>query len=880
MAVDPFEGLPDEDRPTSVDKPWGGGIGKAEDLHQEYVRALEEWQRFERRNAAKIALWVAVRDVARRGRGRSSGLTAERVYELLGVDGAYTRMKDRGTTLPGGNALTFAPDASVQDVLLLTAYPRPNTIPESTEAEIGNEFVEFGRELGHLRSEPERRARALVAYLATGSESATGDGFIQLMRATRGQSPHTKGLKPTANGYNAFYADLYKKTYRQQVVVLREVTDRLAETETGRRFLASLFELGPDAVVDPLVLADPHVLEERDKGDRAGLGVHVHTRADYEAYFDPATGKARDVGASTGYGGVAEQLLALHNNLVPGLSYWIALKQGGADLGQATEKAAAFLGQVVARYVGADDVRPTDAAVADVLTEIQEGRKAWTLADVQALGGALAAGSDAILALALPAPDGKPTPRALHLTGGLKLLFTGLGVGLLIVSTVKAASSGKAPSWEQMAKDLHAALSAVADVETVGRFISKGAAGKNRVLNASKFVAKYSPVLATIGVLFSAVDAKKEYDDLDYDAAAAVGVMGLSGVLSGVGGVLATKAAAGAPALATPAGILVALGTTLFVVGYVVYGYVNDTDLETALRYSYFGKDWDGAAAETSPVARGRYEQPDKLYFRFRYKGGGGWNGPPNFNRQLSALASLGRPINVTKLEYDDDERTGTGSTIKDPDDDGTNDARDVQAAWLHLDPLGAVGGDHGKLDVFSDGEIYVVPLDIPYEGGAQPVRYKVASGEVTPLYGAGWPPLHRVRLGDWYKASDPTGSRYVMPHTEVPIYGWWEDEVKLRPEQTPTLAAVAPRASAGVKVHTWQGTFFATEGGAAGHVLGFSAAAIATGESWVEVVYLPPQVARMLRALTDRQRAATIRRSFEDWPMASRHRIKIDDTI
>lgn len=868
------KGLPEEHLPAKVDKPWGGGLGRAEDLHNEYVQALEDWDTFQKQNGPKLAFWTAVNELLRKvrnGRG-SSGLTAARILKHFGVDAAYDRIvQTANPSLSQAKKIAYEPDATIDKLLLLDQFPDRNSIPNVSESDIDNEFLEFGRELGRLRAGPERTAGELVNYMTTGDESGLAGGLKALFS---GDDGHFKGLKETEDSYNPFYSAFFHLNYRQKVAAARELTTRLSETHVGKRFLASLFDLWNDAIFNPYHFVDPPILENRAKTERRDFGVHVQTQADYDRYFDQ-DGKVNVVGATNGYGGVAESLLELVNNLAPG----VALH--GEEEFHATgsfpdTKLAVFFGTAMTRYVGPDDVRAHDANLATALEEIQAGNRAWSRNDVETLGSTVLGATDQILETALPERpvSGKTTKtKVRRLSGGLKMLFGAWGVIELGISITQKIANGQSPTPGDVAKAFHSVLSTIADFDAVELFLSKEVGKNSRLVRFSKFVGRFNPLLIIWGIYMSGTDIVKEYEELDYDAAVAVGVMGVGGAMMGVAG----YAAGGA--VFSPAGLLVLFGATLFVGGYLVYQHVNDTHLETILKHSGFGVKWNKATSTSEPVNRGPYDQPDTLWFRFRYPNDhpeSYLRGEPNYNRQLSALASLARPIGLDTLAHDEDE------DVLDPDDTGATNDPERTVGKVKIDPLDAVGGSNADLDVYADGELYLVPLDVPYpkrDGHTVgPIQYKIPTGVVPFTYTFGQPPLHRIRLGDWYDESASPGSRYQMFHSEVPIADWYRSDVRLRPTHTPSTAAVAPGAD--IKIRTWDGRLFARTTPAVSHVLGFSTPDIEEDETWMEVVYAPPQVARTLRQLQQVKRDARIRRALEDWPMVSRERKKITDEV
>jgi hypothetical protein len=282
------------------------GIATANELHKNYVNALNDWQTDQVQE--RVALWSLVEKVIRTSKSVDEIQTAD-LYKNLDVDDALETIRtgyenDDKYELPGPVRDPAPPkvtdEPSVHEVLMLDEYEiYPDGQDTAPDPLLDNQFIRDGRKFVENRMAAEYAANELVSYLKFGDRYAMqvdakkgGGGNSTIDEAVRTELEYKFSaydeLDPAGEDYNEFlddfvtgrfYFDRGKRAnealqqgkvhagvpYWQKMVHIAELTERLHETTVGKLFLMEQFNKASGSVFDiNEVFRPPHVSHGTD----------------------------------------------------------------------------------------------------------------------------------------------------------------------------------------------------------------------------------------------------------------------------------------------------------------------------------------------------------------------------------------------------------------------------------------------------------------------------------------------------------------------------------------------------------------------------------------------------------------------------------------
>jgi hypothetical protein len=342
-----------------VNRDWDGAVGTAEDHHNDYLnRGIASWRRFTFQHGAKLQLWNVLRVMLEKGSGGSSDPVNSAIDGVGSWNFDDTSKVKESMSLP--KDLTY--EEMVELNIDLASKSRSNT---AVDVDVPD-FLAFGREALGLRLRLEWLAREYVGFLKTGAEIDPGGRPVD-------ELPHETKYgtsNPESTDNNPFFTEFTELAYPDQVGRMKELTTRLSSSETGKEFLATLFDSDANTIFTPLAgrnvsaaraFVDPPTGPAPQKsGDSGRRGVTITQDRKNELFVDEE-GVPRIDPSASGSGALAHDLARLMGNLLPGLVYRLKnlLKGGRPDssvVSAVKKEVAETLGRFWNLYITNDQI--------------------------------------------------------------------------------------------------------------------------------------------------------------------------------------------------------------------------------------------------------------------------------------------------------------------------------------------------------------------------------------------------------------------------------------------------------------------------------------------------------------------------------------------
>ena len=323
-------------------------VGDALRLHDEYVRAVEDLEQFERTHASLLSLWQLVAGVLDQSTDDDwpDGLpsTAE-LYELLTVHHRHdllddhewivrTANKEWGSLLLEEGGIPAFEEGQLASLVaaVFDGGGRSDVDGAVREKATFSLFYKVAFNYAYYQLVAEARAYSLVWLLSSSIRRDGPDGGYLLSGEEYADSSHRLGLE--GSGGMGFYGEFVTLPYEEQLVVTAELTTALSETAVGRRYLLELAypgdttsteSLGSTAMnavhfFDPDELPTPSGFDDRwseEVTTESGSRVRV---ADRQLINHPGPGTFTDAGRFDESGRILNQsLVTLAQNLIPGI---------------------------------------------------------------------------------------------------------------------------------------------------------------------------------------------------------------------------------------------------------------------------------------------------------------------------------------------------------------------------------------------------------------------------------------------------------------------------------------------------------------------------------------------------------------------------------
>ncbi len=875
-----------------------GPIGTAIGFHEEYKSALDEWQAFQQRHIGKVYLWSTIEQLISQGR-ESDGFSTEELYRALGVDQFH---EARGRDWDGDENLAAALDLEAEIDYLVGGLQTRLFDDDSFD----NEFISFGRQLFWRRTSVEWKAKRLIHYMKYGSENPREEV----------QTPREVDFNPKDN---EFYAAFVKCSFRDQIIIARELTEGLSHSHCGREFLADLFEYQRKSILNPFSFLGPiRLWKGRDESDNKILleddeaiefakeiyiTVFAKNQEQVENYYVRSGDSRRlsfahipasELGTLEPYS-IGEYVTDLLSQLLPGLYQFYATREPDPTYKSLVEHAnKPKPSEVVEKFLaGITSLYATDELIENAIDEIswrdidavrpkwesgrlsefeREGIESWTTQETMAISTVLVNGLDKFVSQL-------EVPSAAIATGQLKLAF-GVSGALGALSTMADTDA----SDVEQARAFRTMIGLLIDgPQIITRFrndfeklfgVPEQAARRQSVQAnalAGEAAKRIGPALDILDIylnVYSMSDAIERGDNAawGYGAAAFSGVLGLSAAYYSAAGVLAASVGFGVAAI------------YIAVIGIILIAALSDSEIADWLRTTYFGVEWDDLTDED-------YIKPEKDTFGYRkidsdkggivqrFLPGHGWIGDPNYTAQVSQMYSQIRPIGLKEITLGKQMHQGTeryyGRIRIEPSDvyNTTEDIRIMGNGALFLRLLPVVN-EHRQRETGGHPPLETVwryrPLDLPHDH------------------------LHRFSFGAPLGDDDIVSGRHLTVTDPS-----WKTELAVF-EQYPLLDAIEkwtgvnfPDSTLDLEIDSeealtddgewvikkWDAKIWdMSQGKSPEKIFGVAPSKIASRDKYyAEVLYAPPDLARSM----GRGRSVSVRPA--ELPIVSRERMEIE---
>lgn len=896
--------LSNTDLPAFKRKPgWDGAIGTAKGLHQEYVNALDEWGQFQKKHGDKVRLWQTTRTILKKSI-TADGISISHLCDALDLSMTYENAEDEDDEKWVFEEWLYASLNLGFDASLADLAGKAGTVNDDFSSD--NEFISFGRKLVTRRAAVELAANRLIHYMKYGEQKDQPP--LQL---------HGTGIAekqyPKHDASNEFYTDFMKYDLNDQIIIAKELTYGLGNSQRGKDFLANLFEFQHLAIFDPFGFTQVRSFKKSEQAFYRGGEAIMKAKAEYITVFtkDPEAYSNKYLTSEGKYkqekdpdiqtDSVTEHLIQLLTQLYAGLIHFHATRtndthymddvaagrtapNGGSETDNPDPEAVVskFTGEVLSLFVNDDQMRSiidnTDWSEKqydkpdwskDYLDRNND--VGWTTDETKKVAAASVGKADSFV-------DELNLGSARWL-GPHKILFATMGATAGMASLFEPGSK----SAEQQIKDLRAIGKGVTDLSALERYlpeefadeiadINRGAKLVNMGRKAAKFLGTIGTVLDGLGVILNAYDMACQMSRGDYDAAGGYALLGLSGV-AGLGataaGLAATSASgigyATAATLGLISGGLVVISLLLAALGTAVVAWCDESEITEWIRNTRFGKGW-------SDLNERNILDPSQQTFGYKQltPGSDGPLGGPDYSQQISSLHSLVRPIGLS------DVSVGTATP--------QGGSGDHPFGELTIKPFeNGVWSSKSDVEILEEGFLFVRPLPILEESN-QPPEYSVTE-DVNTEY------LHRISLQDEPSTSDPeskvsTGTdtdwkTTLAEHDPNPYYELIEqfretdfDSSDLDLEIT-DVAKETNENGEGTVIR-WSGTFW-DKGSDGTRIFGWPPDELSSDspsgqiDEWryVEILYAPPELA-------DSIRKSKVEMRPKDIPAVSRGRARI----
>lgn len=867
--------LSNTDLPAFKRKPgWGGAVGIAKGYHQRYVNRLDEWGQFQKEHGDKVRLWQMTKQILKKS-VTADGISTSHLCQALGVSMTYENAPDTDDEVWDFDewlhaTLELGFDATMQDLADMSGAVN---VDFSTD----NEFVRFGRELVTRRAAVEVSAQRLIHFMKYGETE----------EASLPDSGMAEKEHANLDASNQFYADFIKYDLDDQIIIAKELTYGLGNSQSGKDFLANLFEFQQYAIFDPFAFTEVQYFKHSEGKFYSGENAIDQAKSKYitvftkdpeaytQTYFTNDLRYKFEENPDIQTDSVPEHLVQLLTQLYSGLIHFHATRTNDThymdgvptDGGTAPNKGESapnpdpddvvskFTEKTLSLFVNDDQIRsmiddidwsntPHDKPDWSKDYLKQGGDQGWGASETKAVASISVVRADAFA-------GSMDVPSSMW-TGQLNFLFSTMGA---IAGMSSLFDPGSASTKEQI-KNLRSIGYGVTGLSHLESYlpakftdeiadINRGAKLVNMGRKASKYLGPVGTLLDGLGVVLSAYDMAYQQARGDYDAAAGYALLGLSGV-AGLGATAAgATASASGVGFATTAtlglisGGLIAISLVLGVLGTAVVAWCDESEITEWIRNTRFGTGW-------SALSKTDILDPTKQTFGYKnlIKGSDGPLGEPDYAQQISSLHSMVRPIGLATVKAGVDSRQGHsgdypyGKLAIDPYQEGTWDSK-------------------SEVEILRDGFLFVRPLPVIKDGSFK--IHEAVEGDY----------LHRISLHDGPQTTDMeskvwarTDSEWKKPLDEHEPNGFFEmvEQFAERDLSHADLDLNIRELKSVTNDHgeepviSWKGTFW-DMAGQGNKIFGWAPADIPHGmdstidtELYVEVLYVPPEVADSMR--------------------------------
>lgn len=556
-------------------------IKEAYEIHDKYIRALDQWEDYRDKHPNKILLWMLIRNVLTTSKAEEWGTQSkddlpsyQTLRNAIDVEKGWDSLFDQGYTL----------DSEMPLVDLVQAHDKGAENKKASDST----YMQYSREIAAKRARVEQHARDLHDHLQWGAQYDE-DEVIYIAISAKDGAP------------GSFMAEFMDLTYENQVLTMAKLTTRLSASEGGMAILGDLLHpskapLDASWFFDPPAQNYDVTIETEPLGGRKMKVTQMVVNA-------PEDSALFNNGRLDKFFGTGEQLMQLGNQIMPGLAYLYREDE--------RKIAAQKLGYIVGGFVDDQALSNVDSNIGTPIQKLQTDQ-VDTISNVENVARLFGQVDDMATIVGLKKGDFSFPMFGMFMAG----------CSVLVKLTSESKSS--LDTGMGVAKDFSDAIDATSS--SVSAYRATGGGGR-RLGNFSDFA---GPLGDVIGAVISIKAAIADYASGNTTAGVVNTISGVSFVMT-LTSSIASFGATTAIALPWVFGFGVALGIVATIASFTL----GTGPLEDWLSHTYFGSNYGD---ETS-------SPEDRYYlYDYEYEKNGG-DPDRKFAHQVGGYFWLTMPI-------------------------------------------------------------------------------------------------------------------------------------------------------------------------------------------------------------------------------------------